>query len=152
MSLRTTSTTRPCTVIWCFSVLILILHEFKNLIRQSLFVQDLLDRIADFSLLDPVATPSILFRVLDCSIQVNGELLIISKIIIERPLGTSIQRFGIGCPAGRVLHLPGEFNNSRQVLLIFLCLMLTLLDQEIEEFRHLFVVRWVGWTLVNDHL
>src|SRR5712692_3403654 len=118
MSLRTTSTTRPCTVIWCFSVLILILHEFKNLIRQSLFLQDLLDRIADFSLLDPVATPTILFGVLDGSIQVDSESLIISKIIIQRPLSTSIQRFWIGCPAGRVLHLPGEFNDFRQIVLV----------------------------------
>src|SRR6266853_5055042 len=134
MSLRTTSTTRPCTVIWCFSVLILILHEFKNLIRQGLIWHDVADRIADFSFLDSVATPSILFGVLDCSIQADGELLIISKIIIQRPLGTSIQRFWIGCPAGRVLHLPGKFNDSRQIVLVFLCLMLTLLDQAIEEF------------------
>src|SRR5437899_1467639 len=60
MSLRTTSTTRPLTIIWCFSVLILILHQFKNLIHQGLISQDLLDRISDFPLLDLVATPTIL--------------------------------------------------------------------------------------------
>src|SRR6266480_4021042 len=129
MSLRTTSTTRPCTVIWCFSVLILILHKFKNLIRQGLIWHDVADRIADFSLLDPVSTPTIFLGVLDGSIQVDSESLIISKIIIQRPLGTSIQRFWIGCPAGRVLHPPGEFNDFRRILLVFLCLILTFLDQ-----------------------
>ena len=58
------------------------LHQFKNLICQDLFLQDLLDRIADFPLLDLVATPTILFGLLDCSIQGDGQLLIFSKIIV----------------------------------------------------------------------
>src|SRR5437763_15276342 len=108
MFLRTTSTTRPLTVIWCFSVLILMLHQFKNLICQGLFLQDLLDRIADFPLLDLVATPAILFGSLDCSIHCDGQLLIFSKVIVQRPPGTGIQQFWIGYSAGRVLHLPGK--------------------------------------------
>src|SRR6266852_2213508 len=116
MSLRTTSTTSPLTVIWCFSVLILMLHQFKNLIHQGLFLQDLLDRVPDFPLLDLVATPTILFRSLDGSIQGDGELLIFSKIIVQRPPGAGIQQFWIGY-AGRILHLVGEFNDSSQILL-----------------------------------
>src|ERR1700730_10070875 len=132
MFLRTTSTTRPLMVIWCFSVLILMLHQFKNLICQGLFLQDFLDRIADFPLLDLVTTPTILFGLLDDPIQIDGKLLIIAKIIIQRPLSTSIQRFWIGYSAGRVLHLPGEFNDASQILLVFLCLTLTLLDQVVK--------------------
>src|SRR6266566_1287761 len=133
MSLRTTSTTRPLMVIWCFSVLILMLHQFKNLICQGLFLQDFLDRIADFPLLDLVATPTILFRSLDGSIQGDSELLIFPKIIVQRPPGTRIQQFWIGY-AGRVLHLVGKFNDSSQILLVFLSPALTLLDQGIKQF------------------
>src|SRR6266581_536030 len=134
MFLRTTSTTRPLTVIWCFSVLILILHYFKNLIRQGLIWQDVANGISHFPLLDPATTPTILFGSLNCSIHLDGELLIFSKIIVQRPLGTGIQRLWIGCPADRVLHLPGKFNDASQILLVFPCLILTLLNQGIEEF------------------
>src|SRR6266566_401261 len=132
MFLRTTSTTRPLTVIWCFSVFILILHYFKNLIRQGIIWQDVANCIADFSLLDLATTPTILFGSLDFSIHLDGELLIFAKVIVERPLGRGIQRFWIGCPASWVLHLPGKFNDASQILLVFSCLILTLLDQGIE--------------------
>src|SRR5438270_9189753 len=134
MFLRTTSTTRSLTVIWCFSVLILILHELENFICLGVILQDFADRIENFPLLELVATPTILLRFLDFSIQGDGELFIISKIIVQRPPGTSIQQFWIGCPAGRILHLPGKVNDSRQVLLVFLCLALALRDQGIEQF------------------
>src|SRR5690242_5456203 len=132
MSLRTTSTTRSLTIIWCFSVLILILHQFKNLIRQDLILQDLPDCVAHLSLLDPVAAPAILFRSLDGGVQSNGQLLIFFEIIVQRPPGAGIQQFWIG-HAGWVLHLVGKFNDSRQVLLVFLGPALTLLDQGIKQ-------------------
>src|SRR5437764_10819761 len=119
MSLRTTSMTRSLTIIWCFSVLILLLHYFKDLICQGLILQDPLDRIPDFPLLDLVATPTILFRSLDDSIQGDGQLLIFSKIIVQRPPGAGIQQFWIGY-ACRVLHQVGKFNDSCQILLVFL--------------------------------
>lgn len=47
-------------------------------------MQDCVNCIADFSLLDPVAAPTILFRLLDFSIKSYRELLIFTKIVVER--------------------------------------------------------------------
>src|ERR1051326_2869445 len=118
MSLRTTSTTRPLTIIWCCSVLILLLNQFKNLIRQVFVLYERTDRVADLPLLDPVAAPAILFRSLDGGVQGDGQLLILSKIIVQGPPGTGIQQFGIGY-AGRVLHLGREIDDVCKVLLVF---------------------------------
>src|SRR6266496_4942196 len=135
MFLRTTSTIRPLTVIWCRSVLILILHNLQYLICLLIICQNIAYCVANFPLLDLVATPAILFGALDHGIQGDGKLLIVAKVIIQHAPGTGIQRRWIGRSTGRILHLVGEGDDTREVLLVFLRLRLALLDQGVEDLR-----------------
>jgi len=85
-------------------------------------------------------------------INLNRQFLILAKIVIQRSAGRAVDvarirrmRLGFG-------DLLRQFDDLRQVSLIFHRRLLTQLDQGIQQFRHLLVVLRIDRHLVDNDL